>query len=143
VGAVADRHVGGDRISAFLDDELPEDAALAVTRHLAACARCLDELEGLRATRDALRRLPGTPVPLPVLTVARAAGARPGRLRRVGRRLQVASMALAVAVGVVGVAYLAGEERGEVVPPLELFLVDHLARTGGGPVPAPVGALER
>jgi anti-sigma factor RsiW len=148
---VADRHVGGDRISAFLDDELDDERALEVTRHLAGCEPCLDELEALRATRDALRRLPGLQAPLPVLTVAGAVGANPsllrrtGRplLRRVGRRLHLASAAVADRRGVVGLAYLAGDERGDVVPPVDLFLVDHVARTGGGPVPAPFGLVER
>jgi anti-sigma factor RsiW len=137
---VAD-HVHGDRISAFLDDELDDELATRVTRHLAACGECLDELDELRATRDALRRLPGVQVPLPVLT---AIANPPDRaLRRLSRRLQFASVGLATVVGIFGVAYLAGEERGDVVPPVELFLVDHVARTGGGPVPAPLGSYGR
>jgi anti-sigma factor RsiW len=140
---MAERHVGGDRISAFLDDELDDERALEVTRHLAGCRGCLDELEALRATRDALRRLPGLQAPLPVLTVAGAVGANPSLLRRTGRRLQLASAALAIVTGVVGLAYLAGDEGGGIVPPVDLFLVDHVARTGGGPVPAPFGLVER
>jgi anti-sigma factor RsiW len=143
VSAVADRHVGGDRISAFLDDELDDERALEVTRHLAGCPGCLDELEALRATRDALRRLPGLQTPMPVLTVAGAVGANASLLRRTGRRLQLASAALAIVAGVAGIAYLAGDERGEIVPPVDLFLVDHVSRTGGGPVPAPLGVTGR
>jgi anti-sigma factor RsiW len=140
---VAERHVSGDRISAFLDDELGEDLALAVTRHLAGCKRCVDELEALRTTRDALRRLPGLQVPASVLTPVDPATVGPSMLRRISRRLQVASAGLAVVLAVFGVAYLAGAERGEVVPPVDLFLVDHVARTGGGPVPAPLGSARR
>ena len=145
------RHVSGDRISAFLDDELDDASALAVTRHLAACGACHHELEELRATRDALRRLPDLRVPAPWLTPGeegRALGTDGSLLRRVRRRLRLPSTVLAVLLGVVGVAlagvaYVAGEERGEVVPPVELFLVDHVARTGGGPLPAPVGSPQR
>jgi anti-sigma factor RsiW len=140
---VADRHVSGDRISAFLDDELDDGLALGVTRHLAACPTCLDELESLRATRDALRRLPELQVPAAVLTPVGPTAGRPTMLRRVSRRLQVASAGFAVVLLVFGVAYLAGAERGEVIPPVELFLVDHVSRTGGGPVPAPLGSVGR
>jgi anti-sigma factor RsiW len=140
---VADRHVSGDRISAFLDDELDDELALEVTRHLSACEGCLDELEALRATRDALRRLPALQLPATVLTPIGSVASRPTLLRRASRRLQLASIGLAVVMGVMGVAYLAGEERGEVIPPVEFFLVDHVSRTGGGPVPAPLGAAGR
>jgi anti-sigma factor RsiW len=140
---VADRHVSGDRISAFLDDELDDELALDVTRHLAACPTCLHELEALRATRDALRRLPELQVPAAVLTPVGPTAVRPTMLRRVSRRLQVASAGFAVVLLVFGVAYLAGAERGEVIPPVELFLVDHVSRTGGGPVPAPLGSAGR
>ena len=37
-----------ERLSAFLDDELGEREALAVTRHLRDCDECRDELEQLR-----------------------------------------------------------------------------------------------
>jgi anti-sigma factor RsiW len=136
------RHVHGDRISAFLDDELEDELALRVTRHLASCDECLGELEDLRATRDALRRLPGIQAPRPMLTPA-AVGSHQSMIRRVSRRLQLASAGMALVVGIFGVAYLAGEDRGTVVPPVDLFLVDHVARTGGGPVPAPLGLAGR
>jgi anti-sigma factor RsiW len=136
------RHVHGDRISAFLDDELEDELALRVTRHLASCDECLDELEQLRATRDALRRLPGIEAPRPMLTPA-AVGSHRMLLHRLSRRLQLASVGLALVAGIVGVAYLAGEDGGDVVPPVDLFLVDHVARTGGGPVPAPLGLAGR
>jgi anti-sigma factor RsiW len=138
---VAERHVSGDRISAFLDDELGDASALAVTRHVATCDRCRDELEDLRATRDALRRLPGLQLPAGVLTIAGAPAPRRALLRRLSRRLQLTSAGVAAVFGLFTVAYLAGEERGEVIPPVELFLVDHVARTGGGPVPAPLGSV--
>ena len=132
---MAERHVSGDRISAFLDDELDETRAMAVTRHLADCATCLAELEDLRRTRDALRRWAATPPPaVPVGAIA-----RPGVVRKLSRGLRLASAGLVATIALTGVAYLVGEDRGEVVPPADLFLIDHLARTGGGPLPAPYG----
>lgn len=132
---MADRHVTDGRLSAFLDDELEEEAALRVTRHLAGCSACLGELEELRDTRDALRRLPG--LHAPVLT----AEARPDRsaARRVSRTAMVTGAMSVVVVMLGGAAYVVGGEQGEVVPPMETFLVDHVSRTGGGPVPPSVG----
>ncbi|MDX1621718.1 MAG: zf-HC2 domain-containing protein [Nitriliruptorales bacterium] len=46
------------RLSAFLDDELSDDDALDVTRHLVACELCLAELETIRVARSAVRGLP-------------------------------------------------------------------------------------
>lgn len=130
-----DRHVSGDRISAFLDDELDEPRAMAVTRHLADCDTCLAELEALRHTRDALRRWAAMPAPV----VPLGGIERPGLVRKVSRGLRLVSAGLAAAVALAGLAYVLGEDRGEVVPPADLFLVDHLARTGDGPLPAPYG----
>ena len=136
---MADRHVADARLSAFLDDELDDDTALRVTRHLRHCQRCLDDLEGLRATRDALRRLPG--LQAPVLT----AEARPDRpnVRRVSRTAVVTGAVSMVVVLLGGTVYALGGDQGTVEPPVDMFLVDHLARTGGGPVPPPVGDAAR
>jgi anti-sigma factor RsiW len=133
--AVADRHIPDERLSAFLDDELAEGTALRVTRHLAGCDACLEELEELRATRDALRLLPG--LQAPVLT----AEIRPDRstVRRVSRTAMLTGVMTVVVVMLGGAAYLVGGDDGDVVPPMEMFLVDHVARTGGGPVPPSVG----
>jgi anti-sigma factor RsiW len=133
--AVAERHVTDERLSAFLDDELEEESALRVTRHLAGCDACLEELEELRATRDALRRLPS--LQAPVLT----AEIRPDRstVRRVSRTAMFTGAMTVVAVMFGGAVYVVGGDDGDVVPPMEMFLVDHVARTGGGPVPPSVG----
>ncbi len=136
---MAERHVTGDRISAFLDDELSEERALSVTRHLADCHQCLEELEQLRATRDALRALPS--VTPPVLARGLDRGER--RRRQLVRRLRVAAIAALLPVALVSAAYVAGGVDGDVAPSTELFLVEHVSRTGGGPVPAPIGADER
>jgi anti-sigma factor RsiW len=132
---VADRHVSGDRLSAFLDDELTEYRAAAVTQHLAACDDCLTELEGLRAARDALRSLPELHAP----ATARQVPGPPRRRDRARRRLKVLAAAVAVPMTLGVAAYVAGGSDGEVSPSEELFLVEHVSRTGGGPVPGPVG----
>lgn len=136
---MAERHVAGDRLSAFLDDELGDDVALAVAHHLAACDRCLLELEGLRATRDALRRLPSLQAPL----LVRSEPSRSSHHRAAWRRVRTAAAVVALPV-LAGVAiYVAGGDPGRVEPTTELFLVEHVGRTGGGPVPSPIGGDER
>jgi anti-sigma factor RsiW len=126
---VAERHVAGDRLSAFLDDELDDDTAIVVARHLAGCARCLGELEGLRATRDALRALPL--LHAPVLT---------GELRRRSRvrgagRLRTVAVAGVVPILLLVALYLAGGAGG-VEPQSEFLLVENLGRGRTG---APAG----
>lgn len=131
-------HVGGARLSAFLDDELTDDAALTVTRHVMGCGACRAELEALRATRSALRALPA--IQAPVLT-SEVRSLR--RVRTWSRRVVAISGLTAAALALGAAAYVAGGDVGEVVPPVERFLLDHLARTGDGPVPAPLGGPTR
>ena len=38
---MAEPHVSGDRLSAFLDDELEDDDAIDAARHVSACERCI------------------------------------------------------------------------------------------------------
>lgn len=131
-----DRGHPDERLSAFLDDELDEADALQVTRHLATCERCLDELDGLRAARAALRGLPDIPPPSALFASVPVAAAQAGSRDR-GRRA-----ATGVAAGIAALltaAFVLGEgQPGEVVPPVEVVVVDHVARTGGGPVIQPV-----
>ena len=136
---MSERHVAGERLSAFLDDELGEELALRVTRHLHSCQPCLDALEELRFARDALRRLPD--LQAPVLT----AEARPDRrnVRRVSRTAMLTSATTLVLALLGGTVYALGGDDGEVEPEVDMFLVDHVARTGGGPVPPPVGGSGR
>lgn len=137
-------HVGGGRLSAFLDDELGDDDALALTAHVTGCPTCRAELEALRATRTAVRSLPplrGLPgVQAPVLT-AEVRGLQ--QVRSWSRRVIAVSGLAAAALALGAAAYVAGGDGGEVVPPVERFLLDHLARTGDGPVPAPLGGPSR
>ena len=139
---MADRHVPGDRLSAFLDDELAESVALAVSRHLSSCERCLNELAQLRATRDALRGLPTLPAPALLPATAEATAIATGATRQLPRIRRRAGKVLAVAAAPLIAAvtiYAAGAENGEVEPETDLFLVEHVGLTGGGAVPRPVG----
>ena len=132
-----DRGHPDDLLSAFLDDELDEAAATRVTRHLAECTRCLEELDGLRDARAALRGLPDVgPPPSSVFADVPTAAAQAdttarGRLAAVGL--------LTVLTALLTTAFVLGEgEPGEVVPPVDVVVVDHVARTGGGPMIQPV-----
>lgn len=127
-----------ERLSAFLDDELSERDALEVTRHLAGCERCVAELADLRAAREAVRALPRNLEPPAVLFSDAVAAASLERLRwsRTVRHATVALLATTLAAAAVFLA--GGEDRGTVVPPVELFVVDHVVRVGGGPMITPV-----
>lgn len=126
----------GDRLSAFLDDELGERDALAVTRHLEHCDECRDELEQLRHTRAALRALPPATPSLSWMVETAVLG--PGE--------QPSSTAPAVALGLVvaatvvlGAAFvLGGGDGGSVQPPVDALVVDHVRSVEGGPVVTPV-----
>lgn len=130
---MGERHVADEQLSAFLDDELEEPVALRVTRHLADCDVCIEGLEELRLTRDALRGLPT--VRAPTLTIGTPGRGGPSPRPRTARVVGALAMVGVLLSG----AYVVGGEQGEVEPPMEMFLVDHVARTGGGPVPPPVG----
>src|SRR5690606_12913690 len=132
-----DRGHPDDLLSAFLDDELDEPTASRVTEHVAACATCLEELEGLRDARAALRGLPDVAPPPPSVfaDVAGAAAAADGNGRT---RLAAAGIAAGLAA-LLTTAFVLGEDPpGEVVPPVDVIVVDHVARTGGGPMIQPV-----
>lgn len=120
-----------ERLSAFLDDELSDEEALEVARHVASCAECLAELEGLRAARDALRALPTVRPPAPIVPPPPQATARWWRAVAVGL---CGGMLL-----VVGAWTLGGEGGGTVAPPVDVFVADHVVRvTSGGPFVVPV-----
>lgn len=129
-----------DRLSAFLDDELSAEEAMEVARHVASCSSCMDDLDGLRTLRQALRSLPAVdpPVDLYPALSARIAALTPDRMsRRTVRRLGVAVVASAMLTG--GAAVVAGGgEQGTVSPPVDAYVADHLARTDSGPIFRPV-----
>lgn len=127
-------HHEGERLSAFLDDELPEADSLAVTRHLATCDRCLEELDAIRAARNALRGLPNLQPPSQVFAEAERCAAV--RSRQLPLRLSLAMLALAVVVGTV---FFAGAEQGgDVAPPIDVYVGEHVVRSSGGPLVTPV-----
>ncbi|MCH7998828.1 MAG: zf-HC2 domain-containing protein [Chloroflexi bacterium] len=52
-----------DQLSAYIDGELDASAVERLERHLAACGRCRQEMEQLRATVAALQGLPAVDLP--------------------------------------------------------------------------------
>lgn len=133
---MGERHVAGDRLSAFLDDEMADAEAIAITRHLAGCGACRGELEALRIPRAALRGLPD--LHAPILTGSVVAHAR--RAQRMARRVRLGLTVTIVPLAVALAAYVLGAEFGGVAPTTDVFLVEHVARTAGGLVPVPFGA---
>ncbi|HEX2026856.1 MAG TPA: zf-HC2 domain-containing protein [Nitriliruptorales bacterium] len=124
------------RLSALLDDELDVDEALEVTRHLADCSRCLQELDAIRAARQALRGLPSVVPPSELYTQVLAEP--PAGVPRARTRRRIVSVAV-VSAGLIGVAaFLVGnDEPGTIAPPVDVFVVDHVARLDGGPIVHP------
>ncbi len=124
----------GDRLSAFLDDELGERGALEVTRHLQRCEECRDELEELRRTRSALRALPPvTPSLSWMVETAVLVPADEGP-----RSFALAAALLAAVAALLVGAFVLGAERGTVRPPVDQMVVDHVRSVDGGPVVTPV-----
>ncbi|MDP9023018.1 MAG: zf-HC2 domain-containing protein [Actinomycetota bacterium] len=122
-----------ERLSALLDDELDDDEALAVTRHVARCQRCERELTAIRLARLALRALPAVEPPV---ELCRALLRPAPRAPRRWRRWAAASVAGGLLVG--AAAFLAGHDGGTIAPPVHVFVVDHAVRSDGGPVLRPV-----
>ena len=123
-----------DRLSAFLDDELDEDEAIAVTRHLRGCEPCRVDLEQLRSARSALRALPAVEAPLSFMVESVLLGP-PER----HRSHSVLALGLVVAVSVLLVtAFVVGGQEGAVAPDVDTLVGDHVESVGGGPVVVPV-----
>lgn len=131
-----DRGHPDDLLSAFLDDELDEPTASRVTQHVASCPACLDDLDGLRAAREALRGLPEVPPPPAVFADVPGVAASADT----GGRARLAAMGIAAGVAaLLTTAFVLGEDtHGDVAPPVDVVVVDHVARTGGGPMIQPV-----
>jgi anti-sigma factor RsiW len=125
--------------SGWLDGELGPGERARLRRHLQHCRRCRTDLETLSRTRALVRSLPTRRVPDGVLgtpqvpAVPAAAGTRRPLVR-------VASAAALLAGLVGGAAFTLGgqpPQPGTVVQvPVDLFAVDHLVRTAGGPLPS-------
>lgn len=126
----------GDRLSAFLDDELDERVALEVTRHLQRCDDCRAELEDLRTTRAALRSLPRATPSLSWM-VETAVLVPSGEGPR-STLVVAAGVATAALLAVLGGAFVLGGEDGTVRPAVDQMVVDHVRSVEGGPVVTPV-----
>lgn len=127
-----------DRLSALLDDELDDDEALDVTRHVADCGRCLSELEEIRRSRAALRSLPAVDPPGDLqqqirTRLANLESVRPSTARRVVAAAAASGLLLIAAAMTVG-----ADEPGTVAPPVDVFVTDHVGQTDGRPVLTPV-----
>jgi hypothetical protein len=134
VSGRACRDVRAD-LSAHLEGDLVPGSAGEVRRHLESCAACRSELELLRLTVGALRRLPDLPPPAGILDGVRARLRPEPRHRRllVGRQwlLGVPVGALATLAVVVGIVFFQARYPGirRMVGP-------------GGPAPQPTARVE-
>jgi anti-sigma factor RsiW len=98
-----------DRLSAFIDDELPTDERAELQAHLATCATCREDLDGLRQVQQWAADYPGTPVHADVwqgvvgaIRARRVVGlppSGPGRWRRFNLPLALAASLAFFAVG--------------------------------------------
>lgn len=131
------------QLSALLDDELAEGEARVVTVHVADCATCRDELGRLRDARSALRGLPGLAIPDVVLAdLAATTAAAAARSRRRVRRGTVGAVGVAGAAAglwLLGAAAEPTAPRGEVAPPVERFVADHVEHGDAVVVPVRLG----
>ena len=118
-------HLSLELLSAYGDGEVPPRQREETERHLAVCARCHQELDALRETRELLRTLPMAPVPRSFVLV-RTPVVVPQRLSwRPVLSLRVAASAALAALAVL----LVGDGTG-------------LLGSGGAPVPVQVGMAE-
>ena len=131
-----DRHED-DRLSAFLDDELSEEDALVVTRHLAGCDRCLGELEEIRSARSLLRGLPNVEPPAGMLHDVSTLAVDDDHHHWSWTARAVAASLLASAAVAAAAFAAGGEADGTVSPPIDVFVVDHVTRVDG-PMLTPV-----
>lgn len=113
------RHPTED-LTALLDGELPPERAAEVTLHLAGCAACRAERDGLASGIAALRALPPAPEPSPLFStrlaarLAREARPAPGFARRLaGLRWKLAAPAAAAALAAGIVAFAVRTQRAE------------------------------
>ena len=117
-----------EQLSAFLDDEVADADAMDISRHVARCEDCASELEDVRIARDAVRALPPLHAP--------AALAQPPLATP--RRRPLALLGAAGALVGAAAVFVAGGTGGEVVPPVDDLVVDHVTNTGGDFVLTPV-----
>ena len=127
-------------LSALLDGELEAGEEQVVRAHVARCRRCAEELQWTRATRFALRSLPGVEPPpgavdLAVERTRADLGAEgghrsgPGSVTPLhGRRRRAGLAAVAVAASVAAVALATSPlDGGAYRPPLSAAVESHAA----------------
>jgi anti-sigma factor RsiW len=119
-----------EQVSAFLDDEVDHDDAVDIARHVSGCEACAAELEQVREAREALRALP-------TLRAPKGLSQPPEPVRP--RRSAMAALTLTAAILAGAAAFAAGEGKGgDIVPPVDDFVIDHVNNTGGDPILTPV-----
>ena len=160
----ADRHPG-DRLAALVDGRLTEPERSRLLSHLAGCPSCRNDYDAQLTMKGLLRGLdePGAPVdlrarlrglpsspppPLPPgqrrLSRSRRAvgGVGPGRSPRSRRHRLVRAGAGAMTFTVIALAgayALGGAPSGEAVsPPVDRYVREHAAVSGGLPFTEPV-----
>ena len=141
-----DRHPG-DLIADLVDGRLTGPQRSSVAAHVAACPECLDEYDAQVAAKGALGGLhaPGAPADLRdrLVRVPSAADrpVRPPRAPASRQRKLVTVGAGAVAASLVAVAlaYAAGGPSGgpAVIPPIDQYVTEHAAVSGGVPLLEP------
>lgn len=144
------RHLG-DLAAALVDGELGHDARDRALGHLAICSACRDEVAAQRRLKGRLRGLAEPPVDPGLAAALREVGdgravpqRRRPRLRAPRHRLRLAAAGgLTLTAATLGTALLAGgaADAPTVRPPVDRFVVEHLATTDQLPLTGPdVGA---
>jgi len=128
----------GEALSALLDGELSPAEESAASAHLAACAQCTGELDGLRSVRSLVRDLPPQPPPFGYLDRLTRPHHPTGRRRR--RRVGVAALT-ATAAASFGVLLLSSPVDAPVSPQMVRMVEAHATSASGDPISqlAPVG----
>lgn len=121
-------HSVQEQLSAFLDDEVDNSDAVDIARHVSRCDVCAGELEEVRIARSALRSLPSLRAPEGL--------AEPPAPER--HRSALTALGLTAAILAAVAVFAAGEETGDIVPPVDDFVIDHVNNTGGDPIMTPV-----
>lgn len=111
--------------SAYLDGELPAAERGELEAHLAACADCRRRLEGMRALKHAIARLPSREEP-PGAVRARVQALRFGDRRRPVRRLASWAAAAALVVAISLAALFASRRAYRSSDLAEELVGDHL-----------------
>lgn len=143
------RHLGAVA-AALVDGELGHDARDRALAHLAHCDRCRADVDAQRRLKARLRGMPEPDPPLGLLAALHRVGGghahvvrRTLRVRRVVRLAAAGGTALVA--GTFGAAFVAGGDGVDgrpVTPPVNEFVVEHVATTDQLPLTDPdVGAV--